>query len=65
MWADGIHFNVRLTSDRPCMLVLMGATAEGKKELIGLIDGERESALSWKELLLDLKRRGLDTGSRR
>lgn len=60
MWADGIYFNVRLSKDRPCMLVLMGATAEGKKELIGLIDGERESTLSWKELLLDVKRRGLD-----
>jgi len=60
LWADGIYFNVRLSTDRPCMLVLMGATAEGKKELIGLIDGERESTLSWKELLLDLKRRGLE-----
>ena len=62
MWADGIYFNERLSKDRPCMLVIMGATAEGKKELIGLIDGERESALSWKELLLDLKRRGLEQG---
>ena len=59
LWADGIYFNVRLSDDRPCMLVLMGATAEGKKEIIGLIDGERESAISWKDLLLDLKRRGL------
>ena len=41
------------------MLVVMGATQEGEKELIGLLDGERESKLSWKELLLDLKRRGL------
>ena len=62
MWADGIYFNVRLSNDRPCMLVIMGATAEGKKELVGLIDGERESTLSWKELLLDLKRRGLEHG---
>jgi len=62
MWADGIYFNVRLGNDRPCILVIMGATAEGKKELIGLIDGERESAISWKELLLDLKRRGLECG---
>lgn len=62
MWADGIYFNVRLNTDRPCMLVIMGATAEGKKELVGLIDGERESAISWKELLLDLKRRGLERG---
>ena len=59
LWADGVYFNVRLTNDRPCMLVIMGATAEGKKELVGLIDGERESTISWKDLLLDLKRRGL------
>ncbi len=62
MWADGIYFNVRLTKDRPCMLVIMGATPEGKKELVGLLDGERESKISWKELLLDLKRRGLKEG---
>lgn len=59
LWADGIYFDVRLAPDRPCMLVVMGATAEGKKELVGLIDGERESKISWKDLLLDLKRRGL------
>lgn len=59
LWADGIYFNVRLTPERPCMLVLMGATAEGKKELVGLLDGERESKISWKDLLLDLKQRGL------
>lgn len=62
LWADGIYFNVRLSNDRPCMLVIMGATADGKKELVGLVDGERESTLSWKGLLLDLKRRGLDQG---
>jgi transposase-like protein len=62
LWADGIYFDVRLTAERPCMLVLIGATPEGKKELVGLLDGERESKLSWKELLLDLKRRGLKTG---
>ncbi len=59
LWADGIYFNVRLADDRPCILVIMGATIEGKKELVGLLDGERESMLSWKELLLDLRRRGL------
>lgn len=59
LWADGIYFDVRLTAERPCMLVVMGATAEGKKELVGLLDGQRESKISWKELLLDLKRRGL------
>ena len=57
LWADGCDFNVRLTRDRPCMLVVMGTTPEGKKELVGLLDGERESKISWKELLLDLKRR--------
>lgn len=61
LWADGIYFDVRLTPERPCMLVLIGATAEGTKELVGLLDGERESTISWKELLLDLKRRGLHT----
>ncbi len=61
-WADGIYFNVRLSKERPCMLVIMGATPEGKKELVGLLDGERESKISWKELLLNLKRRGLKEG---
>ena len=61
-WADGIYFNVRLTPDRPCMLVVIGTTSEGKKELLGLLDGERESKLSWKDLLLDLKQRGLKEG---
>jgi putative transposase len=61
-WADGIHVNVRLEDDanrRQCLLVLMGATAEGKKELIAVVDGYRESEQSWAELLLDLKQRGL------
>src|SRR5690606_2539400 len=62
LWADGIYFDVRLTPERPCMLVVIGATAEGKKELVGLVDGERESKISWKELLLDLKQRGLRAG---
>jgi transposase-like protein len=59
VWADGIHFNIRLEEDRQCILVLMGATEEGKKELIAIHDGHRESAQSWKELLLDCKARGL------
>lgn len=59
VWADGIHTNIRLEEDRQCILVLMGATNDGKKELIALTDGHRESAQSWKELLLDVKRRGL------
>ena len=59
LWADGVHFNIRLEEDRQCILVLMGATAEGKKELIAVVDGYRESEQSWKALLLDVKARGL------
>ncbi|MFN4257493.1 MAG: IS256 family transposase [Saprospiraceae bacterium] len=59
VWADGVHFNIRLEEDRQCILVLMGATADGKKELIALQDGFRESEQSWKELLLDVQARGL------
>jgi putative transposase len=59
VWADGIYFGCRLTDDRPCLLVLMGATADGKKELIAMIDGQRESETSWTSLLLDCKARGL------
>jgi transposase-like protein len=62
VWADGVHFNIRLEEDRQCILVLMGATAEGKKELIAVVDGFRESEQSWKALLLDVKARGLVTG---
>src|SRR5205823_12743407 len=53
------HVQARLEDDAQCLLVIIGATAEGKKELVGIADGIRESAQSWKELLLDLKRRGL------
>src|ERR1700704_4243206 len=60
-WADGIHVQARLEDDAQCLLVIIGATPEGKNELVGLIDGVRESAQSWRELLLDLKRRGLAT----
>lgn len=59
VWADGIYFNLRLSDDRPCVLVLMGALEDGTKELIAMIDGERESEQSWLELLLDVKSRGL------
>lgn len=62
VWADGVYFNVRLEeegNDRQCILVLMGATPEGKKELIAISDGYRESTQSWRELLLDCKSRGL------
>jgi transposase-like protein len=61
-WADGIHVQARLEDDAQCLLVIIGATPEGKKELVGLIDGVRESTQSWRELLLDLKRRGLAIG---
>ena len=59
VWADGIYFGVRLEDARQCMLVVIGATKEGRKELLGLTDGYRESEASWKDLLLDLKERGL------
>ena len=55
VWADGIHFNVRLEEDRQCILVLLGATADGHKELIALADGYRESEQSWLTLLVDVK----------
>jgi len=59
LWADGVHFNIRLEEDRQCILVLMGATRDGNKELIAVADGYRESEQSWRELLLDVKARGL------
>ena len=62
VWADGIHFNIRLEdpgNNKQCILVLMGATADGRKELIAIADGYRESTQSWRELLLDVKNRGL------
>ena len=59
IWADGIYFNVRLEPDRPCVLVIIGATADGRKELLAIEDGHRESKLSWQGVLKDLKRRGL------
>ena len=59
LWVDGIHFGVRLEEANQCLLVIIGATAEGQKELLALTDGFRESEESWRELLRDLKRRGL------
>lgn len=59
IWADGIYLNIRLDEDRPCMLVIIGATEDGRKEFIGLHDGIRESKQSWKDLLQNLKSRGL------
>src|SRR5207253_11392209 len=61
-WADGIYVQARLEDDAQCLLVIIGATPEGNKELVGLTDGVRENAQSWKGLLLDLKRRGLVIG---
>jgi len=59
VWADGVFLQARMEDHGECMLVLIGATPEGKKELIGFQTGMRESAQSWKELLVDLKARGL------
>ena len=61
-WVDGIYVQARLEDEAQCLLVIIGATPEGKKELVGLADGLRESAQSWRELLFDLKRRGLAMG---
>lgn len=60
MWVDGVHFNIRLEEDRQCILVVMGATHDGTKELVAIADGYRESAQDWKEILIDLKSRGLE-----
>jgi transposase-like protein len=59
VWADGVYLQARMEIDKQCILVLIGATPEGKKELIGFQTGYRESAQCWRELLLDLKARGL------
>jgi transposase-like protein len=60
VWADGVYLQARMEANAECMLVLIGATAEGKKELVGFQTGVRESAQSWRELLIDIKRRGLE-----
>ena len=59
IWADGVYLQARMEPHAECMLVIIGATPEGKKELLGFQTGQRESAQSWKELLVDLKQRGL------
>jgi transposase-like protein len=59
IWADGVYLQARMEPQAECMLVLIGATPEGKKELLGFQVGIRESAQSWRELLVDLKARGL------
>ncbi len=61
-WADGVYFSPRMEHDKQCVLVIIGADEAGHKDIIGIVDGYRESTQSWKELLLDLKHRGLQTG---
>ena len=59
VWADGVHFNVRLDEERLCCLVIVGVRVDGTKELVAITDGYRESTESWADLLRDLKRRGM------
>ena len=59
LWADGVHFNVRLEEDRLCCLVLVGVRPDGTKELVAVTDGYREDEQSWLDLLRDLKGRGM------
>ncbi len=59
VWADGVYLQARMEDDAACMLVIIGATPEGRKELVGFQVGVRESAQSWRELLVDLRARGL------
>ena len=59
LWADGIHVNIRLEEHKLCLLVMIGVRADGRKELIALAGGYRESAESWAELLRDCARRGM------
>jgi transposase-like protein len=64
LWVDGIYFNVRLESEdnnKQCILVVIGTTEDGNKELVALMDGYRESKLTWLDILRDLKKRGLTT----
>ena len=65
-WADGIYFNVRLEdaeNKRQCILIIMGTLENGKKELVSILDGYRESKQAWQEMLGDLKHRRLNEGS--
>lgn len=61
IWADGVYFNVRLGDERPCILVIIGALENGRKEILAIHDGQRESKISWKEVIQNLKSRGLKT----
>jgi transposase-like protein len=60
LWVDGIHVNIRLEEDKLCLLVMIGVRADGRKELVALADGYRESTESWADLLRDCKRRGMN-----
>ncbi len=64
VWADGVYLQARMEDHAECILVLIGATPEGKKELVGFQAGVRESAQSWRELLVEIKRRGLSISPR-
>ena len=64
IWADGVYLQARMEPEAECILVVIGATPEGKKELMGFHVGMRESAQSWRELLVDLKARGLAVAPR-
>jgi transposase-like protein len=59
LWADGIHVNIRLEEHKLCLLVMIGVRADGRKELVALTDGYRESTESWADLLRDAARRGM------
>jgi putative transposase len=59
LWADGIHVSIRLEEPKLCLLVMIGVRADGRKQLIALADGYRESAESWADLLRDCARRGM------
>ena len=59
LWADGVHVNVRLEEHKLCLLVLVGVRADGRKELVAITDGYRESVESWADLLRDANRRGM------
>ncbi|MFF3672340.1 IS256 family transposase, partial [Microtetraspora malaysiensis] len=59
LWVDGIHVNIRLEEHKLCLLVMIGVRADGRKELVALTDGYRESAESWADLLRDCRRRGM------
>ncbi len=59
IWADGVYFKPRMSEEKQCVLVIVGADEHGRKELLAMTDGFRESTQSWREVLLDLRRRGL------